>query len=156
MFRFTFWFRVLLYFKHEFGKYGSVIPYYILRHYEYKYGIHANSNINVGEGLHIVHGDGIHLNCKEIGRNFTVYQGVTLGVDKNGGIPTICDNVSIYPNAVVVGDIIIGNGATIGANSFVNRDVACGDVIAGCPAKSIRIKNKNEENIVKSDEGVMF
>jgi len=124
MFPFIVWFRILYVSRRKYGKYLSFTLYYILRHYEFLYGIHPNANIPVGRFFIIVHGDGVHLNAKSIGDNVTIYQGVTLGVDKKGGVPIIGDNVTIYTNAVVVGNVTIGDGAVIGANSFVNKSVA--------------------------------
>lgn len=138
MFRFDVWYRILLDSRRKRGKLGALLPYFILRCFEFKYGIHPNLSISVGKGLHIVHGDGVHLNCKSIGDNFTIYQGVTLGEDRRGGIPIIGNNVTIYTNAVVIGNIRIGDGATIGANAFVNKDVADGDIIVGSPGRSVR------------------
>ena len=81
VFRFDVWFRILQWARLSKTRRITigVIAYLIMRHYEYKYGIHANANIYTGKGLHIKHGDGVHLNCAYIGENFTVYQGVTLG-----------------------------------------------------------------------------
>lgn len=142
------WFRILQATKkRKITKYTvGIIAYFFEQHYTYKYGIHANSNMEVGYGLKIVHGDGVHLNCKSIGNNFTVYQGVTLGKDKSG-IPTIQDDVTIYPGAVVVGGILVHSGAVIGANSFVNHDVPENTVVAGAPAKIIRKIDKHLETI---------
>ncbi|MCR5205019.1 MAG: serine O-acetyltransferase [Lachnospiraceae bacterium] len=138
-FRLIFWFRIVQYLRcYKGGKILSAIPYIIMRHYEFKLGVHANANVSVGKGLNIVHGDGVFLNVKSIGDYFTVYQGVTLGVDKNGGVPTIGNGVTIYPNAVVVGNITIGDNAVIGANAYVHKNVMPNDVVAGLPAQSIR------------------
>lgn len=149
-FRFVFWFRVVQAARrHPFLKYTiGIVAYVILRHYEFKYGIHANPNIRVGGGLRIAHGDGVHLNCREIGDNFTVYQNVTLGRGSDGGLPSVGDNVTIYPNAVVVGGIHIGEGATIGALSYVSKDVPPGVTVVGAPAVAL---GKNE---AKHDKGV--
>ena len=120
------------------------IPAYLrLRHYEYKYGIHANTNIHIGKGLHIVHGGTVYLNCKSIGENVTVYQGVTFG-SNNGSenIPIIEDNVTVYTGAVVSGKVVLHNGCTIGANAFVNRDVEANTVVGGIPAKEIRTSKR--------------
>ena len=57
----------------------GLLAYIKERKLSYKYGIHANANMHVGVGLRIVHCDGIYLNCKSIGDNFTVFQNVTLG-----------------------------------------------------------------------------
>ena len=107
----------------------SPFVYFIYRHFEFKYGIHANANTEIGGGLRVVHGP-CNLNAARIGRNFTVYSGVTIGKHR-GAIPTIGDNVSIYPNAVVVGDIAIGDGAVIGALSYVDKSVEAGGKVIG-------------------------
>lgn len=115
----------------------SPMVYLIQRHYEYKYGIHANANIYVGEGLHIMHGDDVHLNCEYIGKNYTVFQGTTLGA-KHGGKPTVMDNVTVYTNSVVCGNIILHNGCSVGAQSYLDKDVDEGMFVAGVPAKIIK------------------
>lgn len=115
----------------------SVFPWLIYRRYEFKFGVHISSNIEIGEGLCIVHGDGVYLNADKIGKNLTCYQNVTLGV-KNGSVPTVCNDVTIYPNAVVYGKVILGNSSTIGANSVVNKDVQCGTTVVGAPAREIK------------------
>jgi len=108
--------------RHTFMKLLFGVPIYILyRHFEIKYGIHANVNISIGPGFRPVHGP-CNLNAASIGANFTVYSGATIGTHK-GGIPTIGDNVSIFPNAVVCGPITIGNNAIIGALSYISHDI---------------------------------
>lgn len=125
-FQYNVWLRALQAVRrHKVMKVLLGLPVYaIYRHYEFKYGIHGNANIEIGGGLRVVHGP-CNLNAAKIGRNFTVYSGVTIGV-KNGGVPTIGDNVSIYPNSVVCGKILINEGATIGALSYIDKDVAVG------------------------------
>lgn len=138
VFRFTVWLRIVSYIKTK----KSLILFYpaaylIFRHYTYKYGVHIDSNITIGKGLMIVHGDGVYINCNEIGDNFTIYQNVTVGVDA-GGKPSIGDNVTIYPGAVVVGKIMLNNNCIVGANSFLNKTVSEGITVAGVPAKRIK------------------
>lgn len=126
-FPFVLWLRVLQAVKRCFLLkliFGPFV-YLIYRHYEFKYGIHANSNIEIGGGLRVVHGP-CNLNAAKIGANFTVYSGVTIGYH-HGGIPTIGDNVSIYSNAVVVGPIVVGDNAIIGALTYVDKDVSPGE-----------------------------
>lgn len=48
---------------------------------------------------------------------------------------TIGDNVSIYPNSVVIGNITIGNNVTVGAGSVVIKDVPDNAVVVGNPAR---------------------
>lgn len=92
------------------------------------------SNIDFGrgckieEGLLIPHPIGIVFGggCK-IGKNFTIYQNVTLG-SKKGFYPTIQDDVIIYCNSVVVGKVLIENEVVVGALSFVDKDISAKEV----------------------------
>lgn len=145
VFRFDVWFRVLQWARLSKIRRITigVIAYLIMRRYEYKYGIHANANIYIGKGLHIKHGDGVHLNCAYIGENFTVYQGVTLGAI-HGELPVVLDNVTVYTNSVVGGGITLHNGAIVGAQSYVDKDVEENCFVAGVPA---RVLNKDDSNI---------
>ena len=144
-FPFQVWFRIVAGLKkNKFLKFTiAPIAYIFYRHYSFKYGISANTNIEVGPGLNIVHGFGVFLNCKNIGNNFTVYQGVTLGSDAHDDtlIPTIGDAVTIYPGSVIAGSITIGDFSVIGANSYVSKDIPKYALAVGAPAKIIRIKN---------------
>lgn len=80
--------------------------------------------VDVGPGLTIPHPVGIVWTREaRAGRNFMISQNVTLGGDGHSRAPDIGDDVEIFPNAVVIGGIKIGDGAVIGAGSFVNRDV---------------------------------
>jgi serine O-acetyltransferase len=72
----------------------------------------------------IVIGRGVH-----VGTGTTIYQGVTLGADSRGGYPCIGASTEIFANSIVVGDIVVGEGARIGAGCFVAVDVNPGDVV---------------------------
>lgn len=86
----------------------------------------------------------IHPDIK-IGKNCTIYQNVTVGAGKKNAsgctIPTIGNNVTIYANSVVIGGIKIGNNTIIGANSLVIHNVPANSIVAGSPAKVIKIVN---------------
>lgn len=60
-----------------------------------------------------------------IGKNCTIFHQVTIGNDyrKLENVPTIGDNVTIYPGAKIVGRVTIGNNCEIGANAVVVKDV---------------------------------
>ncbi len=53
-------------------------------------------------------------------------------------IPTIGNNVVIYANSVIVGDITIGDNVVIGAGSVVINDVLANCLVAGNPAKVVK------------------
>jgi serine O-acetyltransferase len=98
----------------------------------------------VGGGLYIPHPYGIVAGVCEIGENVTLLQNVTIGV-KNGsdaGIAVIGDNAFLSAGCVILGDVKIGKGATIGANSVVLSDVPDDAIAIGVPAK-IKIKTPN-------------
>lgn len=82
----------------------------------------------IGENFWIPHRYCV-VNAEKIGRNVSILQGVTIGDNHKGNRPIIGDNVVIYPNAVVVGGINIGNNVYIGAGSFVNFDVPNGSTV---------------------------
>lgn len=60
-----------------------------------------------------------------IGKNCTIFHQVTIGNDyrKLENVPTIGDNVTIYPGAKIVGKVKIGDNCEIGANAVVVKDV---------------------------------
>lgn len=77
--------------------------------------------------LHLPHPHGITIGIGVvIGDRVTIYQGVTLGANQAGRYPVIGDGVRIFPQSIVAGAVHVGNGASIGAQSFVSRDVPAG------------------------------
>lgn len=76
-----------------------------------------------------------------MGDNCKLGQNVTIG-GKAHGIPKLGNNVYVGGGSFVFGDITIGNNVTVGANSVVNKDVPDNAVVAGAPAKIIRMKEK--------------
>lgn len=99
-------------------------------------GIDIHPGAQIGPAFFIDHGTGVVIGetCM-IGANVKLYQGVTLGaksfpLDENGnpvkGIkrhPNLQDNVIIYAEATVLGNVTIGKNSVIGANQWVTRDV---------------------------------
>ena len=58
---------------------------------------------------------------------------------------TIGNDVWIGTNVVIRRGVTIGNGAIIGANSFVNKDVKPFEIVAGSPAKHIKMRFSEEQ-----------
>ena len=75
-----------------------------------------------------------------IGKNCTLYQNVTIGTDLRIGVPKIGENVTVYAGAVLLGPIEIGSNSIVGPNSVVTKNFSDGSIIAGIPAKLLRIR----------------
>jgi putative colanic acid biosynthesis acetyltransferase WcaB len=99
-----------------------------------------------GPGLRIVHGRALVVNAKTvIGANCVLRNSVTIGnkIFDDGtrsACPRIGDNVEIGANAVLIGPITIGDHAVVGAGAVVVKDVPANAIVAGNPARIIRIK----------------
>ena len=76
-----------------------------------------------------------------IGKNCTIFHQVTIGNDYREleNVPTIGDNVTIYPGAKIVGKVRIGNNCEIGANAVVVRDIPDNSLVV---AGELRIINR--------------
>lgn len=80
--------------------------------------------------------------AQTVGRNFMVWQNVTVGrKHPGGGIPIIGGTVRICAGAVVLGDIVIGNNVTIGANAVVLKDIPDNCIAVGVPAVIKKLAN---------------
>ncbi len=79
---------------------------------------------SIGPRFIIQHGQNTVVLAKEIGSDFSVQHNVTIGNHK--GVPTIGDRVTIHTGAVVVGDIVLGDDAIVGANALVVESVPAG------------------------------
>ena len=112
-------------------------------------GIEIHPRAVIGEGLFIDHGAGVVIGeTAEIGRDVTLYQGVTLGgtgFQAGKRHPTIGDNVTIGSGAKLLGPITVGHGAKIGANSVVIEDVPPASTVVGNPGHAVRIEGRKVE-----------
>ncbi|CAI9387348.1 serine O-acetyltransferase [Niallia sp. Sow4_A1] len=102
-------------------------------------GIEIHPGAKIGNRLFIDHGMGVVIGetC-EIGDNVTIFQGVTLGgtgKEKGKRHPTVKDNALIASGAKVLGSIVIGENAKIGAGSVVLRDVPANSTVVGIPGR---------------------
>lgn len=124
----------------------------LLRHSTNRTGLDLTTAI--GPGLVIHHPFNIAINGRTvIGANCTLYQGCIIGTEFRGrreGSPTLGDNVWVGGNAVIVGDIHIGNDVLIAPLSFVNFDVPDHSIVIGNPGKIIPRENATEKYIVNT------
>ena len=106
-------------------------------------GIDIHPGAQIGSHFTIDHGTGVVIGATcIIGNNVKLYQGVTLGAKSfplgDDGLPIkgiprhpiLEDNVIVYSNATILGRITIGQGATVGGNLWVTRDVEPGVVLS--------------------------
>ena len=106
-------------------------------------GIDIHPGAAIGENFFIDHGTGVVIGeTTVIGNNVKIYQGTTLGAlsfrrDERGRIlkdgkrhPTIEDDVTIYAEATILGDVTIGKGAVIGGNTWIKEPVPPGVTVS--------------------------
>jgi serine O-acetyltransferase len=102
-------------------------------------GIEIHPGATIGRRVFIDHGMGIVIGeTAEIGEDSTLYHGVTLGGtswNKGKRHPTLGRGVVIGAGAKVLGPILVGDGAKIGCNAVVVRDVPHGATAVGIPAR---------------------
>lgn len=116
--------------------------------------IDIHPGARIGRNLFIDHGFVVIGETSVIGDNVTIYQGSTLGgTNPTNGVggkrhPTIGNDVIISLGAAVLGPIHVGDGAKIGANAVVTRDVPAGATMVGIPAKPVPVLVKEDQNFI--------
>ena len=126
-------------------------------------GIEIHPKAKIGENLFIDHGMGVVIGeTSEIGNNVTIYHMVTLGGispsinsdDQRNSKrhPTLMDNVVVGSGAQVLGPVVVGKNAKIGANAVVTKDVPENGVMVGIPAKNVGTATEEFKPYGISDE----
>ncbi len=114
-------------------------------------GIEIHPGATIGQGFFIDHGMGVVIGeTTIIGKNVTLYQGVTLGgTGKEHGKrhPTIEDNVVVGVGATVLGDITIGEGSKVGAGAVVIQHVPSECTVVGVPGRIVVRQGARVEGI---------
>jgi len=120
-----------------------------------KTGIDIHPGAKIGSRFFIDHGTGVVIGeTTVIGDNVKIYQGATLGAlsfrkDERGRIikggkrhPTIEDNVTIYAEATILGDVVIGKGTVIGGNVWIKESVPSGVTVTSPNPDLVYTKHK--------------
>lgn len=119
-------------------------------------GIEIHPGAVIGNRFFIDHGMGIVIGeTAEIGDDVSIYHGVTLGGttwNKGKRHPTLKDNVVIGAGAKVLGPITVSEGARIGCNAVVVKDVPADATVVGVPGHVI--VNKDPEDKSASREAM--
>ena len=117
------------------------------------YGIELHHTAKIGRRVVLAGQGGIAIHGRaEIGNECIISQGVTIGADVESfadDAPKLGRGVTLGAGAVVVGSVIIGDGAKIGPNAVVTTDVPAGALAVAPPARVIQPGAFNETN--KSD-----
>lgn len=119
-----------------------------------KTGIDIHPGAKIGKNFFIDHGTGVVIGeTTVIGDNVKIYQGATLGAlsfpkDERGKVikggkrhPTIEDNVTIYAEATILGDVVIGKGAVVGGNVWIKESVPAGVTVTTPKADLVYVKH---------------
>jgi len=114
-------------------------------------GIEIHPGAKIGKRLFIDHGMGVVVGeTAEIGDDVLIYQGVVLGgtsLEKHKRHPTVGNRVVIGAAAIVLGPILIGDDARVGANSVVVTPVPAGKTVVGIPGKIVEDRRETIFNL---------
>ncbi|CAG7871873.1 unnamed protein product [Brassica rapa] len=118
---------------------------------EVVFGIDIHPAAKIGEGILLDHGTGVVIGeTAVIGNRVSILHGVTLGgTGKETGDrhPKIGEGALLGACVTVLGNISIGVGAMVAAGSLVLKDVPPHSVVAGNPAKLIRVIDEQDPSL---------
>lgn len=113
-------------------------------------GIEIHPGAQIGRRFFIDHGMGVVIGeTAMIGDDCTLYHGVTLGGtswQQGKRHPTLANNVVVGAGAKVLGPITVGEGARVGSNAVVVKDVPPGATVVGIPGRVIRKQEQQPAN----------
>ncbi len=131
--RFLFFFRIAQYFRCQ--RYGFWISEFFWNLSVLSSACHISIEANIRPGVIFPHPVGIVIGAGvRICTQAVIYQNVTLGLRSRGSVkrpkyPQVKRFAVIYSGACVVGDVTVGQGAVVGANVVVGRDVENGEKV---------------------------
>lgn len=106
--------------------------------------IDIHPGATIGRRFFIDHGAGVVIGeTAEIGDDVTLYHGVTLGGtswNKGKRHPTLQNGVMVGAGAKILGPIVLGKQARVGANSVVVKDVPDCQTVVGIPGKVVQVR----------------
>lgn len=152
-------YRLARYFMYKkvfpFGKGIPFLPSYFMRLGISRSGCEINFNAEIEEGFMLGHSVGVVIGGGvKIGRKTCVFSCVTIGgrnireleKSKDSRYPVIGDEVIVFTGAKILGDVRVGNGATVAANAVVIHAVPDGATAAGVPARVISIGGRTSHS----------
>jgi serine O-acetyltransferase len=134
-----------------------LIPRIMTEYAHAKTGIDIHPGAKIGKNFFIDHGTGVVIGeTTVIGDNVKIYQGATLGAlsfpkDERGKIikggkrhPTIEDDVTIYAEATILGNVVIGKGTIIGGNVWIKQSVPAGVTVTTANPDLVYTEHKSK------------
>jgi serine O-acetyltransferase len=96
-----------------------------------------------GPGLVLIHSIGVVINGNvRGGSNVKIEHQVTIGAEKRQS-PILGNDVFIGAGAKIIGAVVIGDGAKVGANAVVLKDVPPASTVVGIPANVVRKRDQD-------------
>lgn len=109
-------------------------------------GVEIHPAASIGSDFFIDHGSGVVIGeTTEIGDRVTLFQGVTLGgtgFARGKRHPTLEDDVTVGSGAKLLGPVVVGQNAKVGANTVVIEDVPPETTVVGNPGHPVRVEGK--------------
>jgi serine O-acetyltransferase len=136
--------------SHRLWNFGLRWPARFLSHImRWLTGIEIHPGAKIGCRVFIDHGMGVVIGeTAAIGDDCTLYHGVTLGGTswkKGKRHPTLGNGVVIGAGAKLLGPITVGDGARVGSNSVVLKNVAAGATVVGIPSHRVNPDRKAQD-----------
>jgi serine O-acetyltransferase len=111
-----------------------------VRHLWWSFITHSDiePRATLGKRLMLPHPNGVVIHEDAVvGDDCMIMQQVTIGMIGDGEVPTIGNDVYIGAGAKIIGKVMVGDGARIGANAVVTRDVPANCTAIGVPARMV-------------------
>ena len=112
-------------------------------------GIEIHPGAKIGKRLFIDHGMGVVIGeTTEIGDDCLIYKGAVLGgttLERKKRHPTLGNRVILGSNAIVLGAIVVGDGARVGSGSVVVKPVPPGATVVGVPGRIMEASTPEKE-----------
>ena len=133
-----FWYR----FIHPLERIGiPVLPRVLSQVARFFTGVEIHPGAQIGAGCFIDHGMGVVIGeTAEMGRDCTLYQGVTLGgtsLQRGKRHPTLEDGVVVGAGAKIIGAIVIGERSKVAAGAVVVKSVPPNSTVVGVPGRVV-------------------
>lgn len=131
----------------QYGFIGNIIGRLILKFGTDLTSCHINYQAYLEGGIHFPHATGIVIGEGSIiSSGVTIYQNVTIGRRKNLDYPELLSNCTIYPGAQILGNIVIGKNAQVGANAVVINSVPDNALVVAMTAQVVKPKEGGIRN----------